>query len=56
MPRQRNNPSSTKNTQGNKVVQRENEKAPENKLKNMEDCDLNYTEFQIPFPKILRYK
>ena len=38
MPKQRNNTSSTMN---NKVVQKTNEKSPENKLKDMEDYDLD---------------
>lgn len=35
------------NNQGNKVIQKENEKSPENKLKDMEYCDLNDREFNI---------
>lgn len=41
MLRQRNNPSSTINNQGNTVVQKKNENSPENILKDMEDYDLN---------------
>lgn len=41
MPRQRNNPSSTVNNQGNEIAQKENEKSSENNLKHMEDYDLN---------------
>ena len=46
MPRQENNPSSTANDQDNKGIHKENEKSPENKLKDMEMYDLNYREFK----------
>lgn len=49
MPRQRNNTLSTTNSQGNKIIQKENEKCPENK--DMKECDLNYREFKISVPK-----
>lgn len=40
MPRQRNNPSGTMSNQGDKVIQKENEKSPKNKHKDKKDCEL----------------
>lgn len=41
------------NNQGNKEVQKENEKSSESKLKDIEDCDLNDREFKIAVLKKL---
>lgn len=41
------------NNQGNKEVQKENEKSPESKLKDIEDCDLNDRELKIAVLKKL---
>lgn len=35
------------NNQGKKEVQKENEKSPESKLKDIEDCELNDRELKI---------
>lgn len=43
MPRQENNPPSTMNNQGNMGVK----KFPENKFKDMRDCDVNDRELKI---------
>ncbi|KAF6390297.1 hypothetical protein mRhiFer1_007871 [Rhinolophus ferrumequinum] len=41
------------NNQGNKTAQKESEKSPEKKLKDMEICDLKDREFKIAFLKKL---
>lgn len=47
MPRQRNNPPGIRNNQHNKVDQKETEQFPEDKLKDIEDCDVSDRQFKI---------
>ena len=55
MSKQGNNSPSTMNNQGSKEIKKENEKSPENKLKNMEDCDLIDGEFKFAlFKKLIK--
>lgn len=53
MPRQRHNLSSTMNNQDHKGTQKERKKTPENKLKDVQICDLNKKEFKITVLKKL---
>lgn len=54
MCRQRNNPSSTTNGQGNKVIQKEKCGSPEISLKVTEDYYLNGREFEIALMEKLK--
>lgn len=54
MCRQRNNLSNTMNNQGDLGAQRKkNEKSPETKLRDIEDCDLNDKELKTAVMKKL---
>ena len=53
MPRQRNGPLNTMNNQGDKASQKERKKSPENKLTDIEICNLNDREFRMVLLKKL---
>ena len=53
MPRQRRDSSNSINKPGNVAAQKENEKCPKNKLKDMLICNFNDTEFKIAVLKKL---
>ena len=54
MPRWRNSPLNTMNNQGDKATQKERENSPENKLTDVEICDLNDREFRMVLLKKLK--
>lgn len=47
MHQQRNSSPNTRNNEGNRVTQTENDNSPEFKLKIVEDCNLNDKECKI---------
>ena len=51
MPRQRRNPSNTINNQSKEAALKENTKSPENKIKQMEICNLSERELEIAILK-----
>lgn len=57
MPRRRNSPLNTMNNQGDKAAQKEREKSPENKIIDIEICDLSDNKFGMVLRKnSMRFK